>query len=201
MPCRKLQSVPLRPHRCRERLDHAHLALRKAVLPFVLDAVRTRSPRLHRRPRRRRRTSGSRRAPALGVGETMLFPPALVAREHPRPLVARNALVDRRKSSVRLVGVDEPDRAGRRSSLQREARPVGLRLPSSGAAVPVAEAAVDRCLRGPERRDRLAPAVHVLELARIRSRRIPRRRCVGSTPTQVTPAQGSCHLGIDRSNL
>ena len=34
----------------------------------------------------------------------------------------------------------------------------------------------------------------------MKSRRMPRRRCEGSTPTHVTPAQGSCPPGIVRSN-
>ena len=34
----------------------------------------------------------------------------------------------------------------------------------------------------------------------MKSRRIPRRRCVGRTPTQVTPAHGSSPPGIERSN-
>ena len=34
----------------------------------------------------------------------------------------------------------------------------------------------------------------------MKSRRMPRRRCVGRTPTHVTPAHGSSPPGIERSN-
>jgi hypothetical protein len=56
---------------------------------------------------------------------------------------------------------------------------------------PVAEAAVDRLLRRPERRDRLAA---LADVAQLRVHHPPQQaapRCDGRTPTTVTPAHGS----------
>ena len=164
MQCRKRQSSCSTGRRRREQLDDAHLALGEAVLPLVLDPV-------HRVPLRLAVDLGdgvellARAAPPLlRIGEPEILPPCLRAREHAGASRA-DGVVDRREEPVGLVGVGQPDGDVRRLGvLEREAARIGLG-DDAGRRQPVAEAAVDRRLRRPERRDRLAPAADVVELA------------------------------------
>ena len=147
-----------------EELDDAHLALGEAVLPFVLDPVGRVALGVPVHLGDRVELLARAAPPLLGVGEPQLLPPCLRAREHPRPARAE-PVVDRREEPVRLLGVGQPDaQVRRRVVLEREPPRIGLRH-ETGHRRAVAEAAVDRRLRGPERRQRLAPAVDVFELA------------------------------------
>ena len=156
--------LALGPRGAGEGLDDANLAARHALLPLALDAVE-RVP-LDRPVQLERSVELAARAapPALRVGELVLLPPVLRARDQAG---ARRAdpVVHGREELVRLLGVDEPDAAvGAVVVAEREAGLVGLHAQRRHGQA-VAEAAVDLRLRRPERRDRLAPAVDVLELA------------------------------------
>ena len=189
---------PLGRGRRRERLDHAHLATGEAVLPLVLDAVERVALDFAVDLDGGVELLAGTAPPALRVGETVLLPPALVAREHPGPSDA-HALVDGAEERERLVGVDEPDRAGGICP-QREARasPTSCARSARPARNRSGRRSTPRTPRAPRsaRPSRARPA----SCRFMKSRRIPRRRCVGITPTQVTPAQGSCPPGIVRSN-
>src|SRR5688500_8431285 len=107
----KAPEHPLRSRRSRERLGHAHLSTGEAVLPLVFHAVQRVALEFAVDLDGGVELLAGSPPPALRVRETVLLPPALVARKHSGASDAY-ALVDRAKQLERLVGVDEPDRAG-----------------------------------------------------------------------------------------
>ena len=151
-----------RGRRLAERFDHAHSALRRAVLPLVTQAV-------HRvplgtavalvddeRPRARARRAG----PHV---ETLMPPPLLRARRHAVALRA-DPLVDRRHQLRRLLARHQPERSDRPGIVaEREARLDRVQLVHRRSD-PVAEAAVDQRLRRPQRSERLPARMDVVEL-------------------------------------
>ena len=147
----------------RSTLDRAG---RRAGLPRHADAGRSRSPRARRRARAARSCFGPRAAAPLGrVGELRGLPPLARAREHARASRARDALVDRREALERLVARRRAARAPRGSTGRANAACVARQRDlARERREAVAEAAVDRLLRRPQRRDRLAALVHVVEL-------------------------------------
>ena len=173
------------------------MALVRRLLELELDAVqriaRRTAVELEQHP-----VQLTRAAPPLGpVVELPELPPSRRAGDEPRRSSA-NAVVDPREDAQRLVVADEAGRAGAarqigtQRCMTREARESsrpGWRGRSRSAR---------RSSPRRPRAQRPAPRARATSAscARIIRSRIPRRRCVGSTPTTVTPAQGSCPPGI-----
>ena len=146
-----------------ERLADAHRARGEPLVPVSVvpvDGVALVGPveREHRVETR----PGSRRRPQLL--QALLTPPGLAAGEHPGAADA-DALVERRQHVECLLLRDQADRARRAGVVaEREGRAVGVERVHRRAHA-VAEAPVDQRLGGPERRQRLAALVQVVELA------------------------------------
>lgn len=144
-------------------LEEPHVALRESVLPVRLDAVDRVGGGLavqldHRGVLRARAV-----APVLRVREPVVLPPGFGSGQEAGD-VASHAFVHLRTEDARLFGVHDPRRACRAGIVaKREARAVGVEL-EVGCCDPVAEATVDRRLRGPEDRERLTAPAEVVEL-------------------------------------
>src|SRR5438105_12941948 len=102
-------------------------------------------------------------APALRIRKLAPGPPFRAPREHAGRHAA-TLVVKRREQSCGLVAIDDahgPDRSG--IVTKCEARTLGVDRPHP-CRRPVAEATVDRRLRGPKDCERLAALVQVFEL-------------------------------------
>src|SRR6185312_9449369 len=102
-------------------------------------------------------------AALLRVGDLAVFPPHATPREHAGPL-RPDLLEDRRDRLERFVGVDQPHCPLRLERLRERAVLVRKRDLTAERRKPVTEAAVDRLLGRPERRERLTALVSVVEL-------------------------------------
>src|SRR5262249_11043237 len=146
-----------------DRLDDDDLALRDAGLPvhvMAVDRVRGWPPV----ELEQRETLGPTAAPALGrIGERALLPPRTRAADHART-GAGQGFPERREEVERLRVLDQTDRsspivhAGEVAVLLRNAHLAGE------CAAAEAEASVDRLLGGPQRGERVAARVYVVEM-------------------------------------